>query len=238
MNWTDIAVAVVLGSSIYFGWKKGFIVAAIDFVKWIASLFVARVFFVQFTDFLIGIFGDPTDKIKTHVSQYLYDLFGFSMTSPQAMTGSEVEGAVAILKLPMDFETGIKSQLASMVTKTTTDFVNIATQEMSRMILYGLGFILLVFLLLIAFSIFQTVANMIAKLPILKELNQGGGMIIGGIIGVISVYFIMAILGYLKTFSWVQETQVAIENSQFAIYFYKYNILQYLFNHMLIKGQF
>ncbi|OJV62937.1 MAG: hypothetical protein BGO41_09535 [Clostridiales bacterium 38-18] len=238
MNWTDVAVAAILGSCIYFGWKKGFIVAAIEFIKWIASLFVARVFFVQFTNFFIGILGDPTEKIKTHVSKYLYESFGFSMTSPQTMTGGEVDVAVTSLKLPMDFETGIKSQLSTMVTKTTTDFVNVATQEMSKMILYGLGFILLVFLLLIAFSIFQTVANMIAKLPILKELNQGGGMVIGGVIGVISVYFIMAILGYLKTFSWVQETQSAVENSQFAVYFYKYNILQYLFNHMLIKGQF
>ena len=33
MNWTDIAVVGIILGSTYFGWRKGFIVAAIEFVK-------------------------------------------------------------------------------------------------------------------------------------------------------------------------------------------------------------
>ncbi len=238
MNWTDFAVLAVILGSMYFGWKKGFIVAAIEFVKWIASIFIARVFYVQFTNTLVGIFGDPTEKISKHVSTYLYDMLGYDPVVSKPLEMAQMDVALNSLKLPKDFEGNIKTTLMDNVVNTTGGFVQVATDQMSKMVLYGLGFLMLVLLLIIMFGVIQVVGKYLSKLPILKELNHGGGLLLGSVIGLISVYFIMAMLGYLKTFSWAGDTLAMIEKSQFAIYFYKYNILQYMFNHMLIKGQF
>ena len=86
-------------------------------------------------------------------------------------------------------------------------------------------------------SFAQVIGKYVSKLPIIKEFNHGGGLLLGSVIGIIVVYFFMASLTYLRTFGWAQETLMAIENSKFAVYFYKYNILQYVFNSILIKGQ-
>ena len=146
--------------------------------------------------------------------------------------------AIETLKLPMDFEEKIRMGLAEKVINSTTGFVDEATVHMSQMILYGLGFLLLILILLSLFSFAQVIGKYVSKLPIIKQLNNGGGLLLGSVIGIVSVYFIMAMLTYLRTFDWARDTLVAIESSQFAIYFYKYNILQYVFNHILLKGQF
>ena len=238
MNWTDIAVIAILLSSMYFGWKKGFIVAAIEFIKWIASIIIARLFYVKFTDTLLSIFGNPTDKIKEHVRNYLFEMLKFETSTPQPLGPVEMNSAIETLKLPMDFEEKIRMGLAEKMINSTTGFVDEATVHMSDMILYGLGFLFLILILLSLFSFAQVIGKVVSKLPLIKQLNNGGGLILGSVIGIVSVYFIMAMLTYLRTFDWARDTLVAIESSQFAIYFYKYNILQYVFNHILLKGQF
>lgn len=237
MNWTDFLVFAILAGSMYFGWKKGFIVAAIEFVKWIASILIARLFYVQFTDAMIELFGDPTEKISKHVSNYLYDMLGFDALQSQALPPNQMEGAITTLKLPMIFEQKVREGIAEKVVATTTGFVEEASIHMTQMILYGLGFLLLILILITLFSFVQVIGKYVSKLPLIKEFNHGGGLLLGSVIGIVCVYFFMASLTYLRTFQWAQETMTAIENSKFAIYFYKYNILQYVFNHILNKGQ-
>lgn len=234
MNWTDIAVIAILLGSMYYGWKKGFIRAAIDFVKWIASIVIARLFYVEFTDTLLRIFGDPTDKIKEHVRNHLFEMLKFEATSPKPLGPSQMNDAIEKLKLPMDFEEKIRTGIAEKMINSTTGFVDEATVHMSHMILYGLGFLLLILLLLALFSFAQVIGNVVSKLPLIKQMNNGGGILLGSFVGLVSVYLIMAMLTYLRTFSWAQTTLASIESSQFAIYFYKYNILQYIFNHIVI----
>jgi len=236
MNWTDIAVLIILLGSMYFGWKKGFIVAAIEFVKWIASIFVARLFYVKFTNTLLSIFGDPTEKVREHVRNYLFEMLKYDQTSPRVLGATQMEGAIETLKLPMAFEEKIRMGLAEKMIQSTTGFVDEAAVHMSQMILYGLGFLLLILILLSLFSVAQVIGNLVSKLPLIKQLNKSGGLALGSIIGIVSVYFIMAMLTYLRTFNWAGETLMAVEASKFAIYFQKYNILQYVFNHILLKA--
>jgi len=237
MNWTDFAVFAILLGSMYFGWKKGFIVAAIEFVKWIASIIIARLFYVKFTKTLISIFGDPTEKISKHVSNYLYDMLGFDAIQTQPLPPNQMEGAIGTLKLPMIFEQKVREGITEKLISTTSGFVEEASIHMTQMILYGLGFILLVLIMISLLSFAQVIGKYVSKLPLIKEFNHGGGLLLGSVIGIIGVYFFMASLTYLRTFGWAQDTLTAIENSKFAIYFYKYNILQYVFNNILIKGQ-
>ena len=237
MNYTYIAVFAVIGGSMYFGWRIGFIVAVIEFFKWIASLVIARLFHVRFTNFLISIFGDPSEKISEHVKTYLNDMLGFDGLIEEKLASPQIENAMNALKLPEQFELSLRNNIATKAIDTSTAFVEEATYQMSQMILHGLGFLLLVVILLTLFSFAQVIGNYISKLPLIKELNNGGGLLLGALIGLVSVYFIMSMLDYLRAISWASEILEAVENSSYAVYFYKYNILQYLFNTMLFNGR-
>ncbi|HAS73490.1 MAG TPA: hypothetical protein DCS67_05040 [Clostridiales bacterium UBA8960] len=237
MNFADIVVFAILGGSMYFGWKKGFIVAVIEFFKWIASLVIARLFHVRFTRFLISIFGDPSEKISGHVKTYLNDMLGFDGFIEEKLGAPQIENAMNTLKLPEQFEVSLRSNIAAKAVDTSTAFVEEATYQMSQMIINGLGFLLLVVILLTLFSFAQVIGNYLSKLPLIKELNNGGGLLLGALIGIVSVYFIMAMLDYLRALSFARQALESVEHSSYAIYFYKYNILQYMFNTMLFKGR-
>lgn len=237
MNWTDIAVFAILGGSMYYGYKKGFVVAVIEFFKWIASLVLARLFHVRFTRFLISIFGDPSDKISGHVRTYLMDMLGFEGQLGEQMTSPQLENALETIRLPEQFETVLRDNIAAKVIDTTTAFIDEATVQMSQMIVQGIGFLLLVIILLSLFSFAQVIGNYLSKLPLIKELNNGGGLLLGALIGLVSVYFIMAMLDYLRALSFARRVLESVEASSYAIYFYKHNILKYLFNIMLFKGR-
>lgn len=235
-NWADVLAAFILVFSMYYGWKKGFIVAAIDFIKWIAAIILARLFHLQFTTFIKNTLWDPTEAVGGHVRNFLTDLLGYDKLTEASLTQNQITEALETLNLPEQLETVISNGLNENMVATSIGFVEEVTVHLTQMIVNGLGFLVLVVLLLMAFGIVQVLGNFIAKLPILKELNQGAGLIMGGIIGLITVYFIMAILTYIPTFSWSREAIVAVEDSKFAIYFYKYNILQYVFNTIIIQG--
>lgn len=234
MNWTDVAVGVILGGVMYYGWKKGFLVAFLELIKWIAAIVLARVFYVPFTDWMIRTFGNPIDKISVHVKTYLYDMLGFNEQVAEKLPFSSMETSIEVLKFPKGFEEKLRLSIIDKAVDTTHGFVEEATHQMSDMILYGLGFLVLILIILIAIGIFQSVGQIITKLPLIKTLNNSGGLILGALIGLTTVYFIMAVLQYLRAFEWSRETLTAIEASKYAIYFYKYNILQYFFGVLLI----
>ena len=234
MNWTDVAVGAILGGGMYYGWKKGFLVAFLELIKWIAAIILARLFYIPFTDKMIELFGNPIEKISVHVKSYLFNMLDFNDQVAEKLPISTMETSIKVLKFPNGFEEKLRLSIIEKAVDTTHGFVDEATQQMSEMILYGLGFLVLILLILVAIGIFQSVGQVITKLPLIKTLNNSGGLILGALIGLTTVYFIMAVLQYFRAFEWSRDTLTAIEASKYAIYFYKYNILQYLFGVLLV----
>jgi Zn-dependent protease len=144
--------------------------------------------------------------------------------------------AVQKLNFPEALTTAVMTAIGDKAIGTTVDFVNEIAGHMAEMIVYGLGFLILILLLLIAFGILALVAKVVSKLPLIKELNHGGGLLIGAAVGLISVYFVLAMLTFFQTFSFAREAVSLVEQSTFAIYFYNHNLLQYVFNAVLIEG--
>ncbi len=236
MNWADIVLVIIIAGCMYFGWKKGFIVAAVEFIKWIATLVIARLFHVPFTRFFTEHFYDPSERVSKHVKAYLFDFFKYDPLTEQSLTKDQIGDALSKLTLPDFFEEMVHEKVSGAVVRHTIDLVETISVQMTEMIVNGIGFFILILLLLMAFGFVQYFGNFLSKLPLLKELNQGGGVIVGAMIGVVTVYFVMAMLSFFPTFKWSILATEAIETSSWAIYFYKYNILKYLFKTVLIQG--
>lgn len=229
MQWIDFVVLAILASAIYCGYKKGFFVTAVELLKWIATLVISRLFYRPFTDYVIKNIYDPTPQVSKHVRNYLYDYFKFDPLIAQNMTVEQTQTSVNALTLPEHFLSQLKETLSNGLIERTVDFVDVLTQNITELIVSGIGFVVLLLLLFIGFGVFQWFGTFLSKLPIFKELNQGGGIIVGAILGVVIVYALMAVVTFFPTFAWSQKVILSIESSKTAIYFYKYNILMYAF---------
>jgi len=111
---------------------------------------------------------------------------------------------------------------------TSTELVTSLADSLSRILFEVLGFLIILLIAVGVITIVGLMINGLSKLPVLNELNRGGGVIVGGLIGLVTVYFIMAMLGYLYPLNIAMSIVNYVESSQFAHYFYRYNVLTYL----------
>lgn len=226
MNWTDYLMFVIIGGNMLYGFNRGFITTFIGLIKWFASIILAKMFYVEFTQYVIQNWYDPTPVIGEHVKQFVTNMLNMNTPTDVTMTAEQIKQGIESLKLPEFYSKGLTEFQGNI---TFTSFINDISSQITQMILYVIGFLLLLLIIMSLLGIIEAIANQLARLPVLKEFNKSGGLILGAILGLMSVYFIMIILNVFVTFEWSQNVVMAIENSRFAIYFYKYNILQYFF---------
>ena len=90
-------------------------------------------------------------------------MLGYDPLVSKPLEMAQMDSALSSLKLPQDFEGNIKSTLMENVVNTTGGFIQVATDQMSKMVLYGLGFLLLVLLLIIMFGFLQVIGKFLSK---------------------------------------------------------------------------
>ncbi|MBF4695473.1 CvpA family protein [Fusibacter ferrireducens] len=226
MNWTDYLMFIIIGGNMLYGFNRGFITTFIGLIKWFASIILAKMFYVEFTQYVIQNWYDPAPVIHEHVERFVTNMLNMNTPADVTMTAEQIKQGIESLNLPEFYSKGLAEFQGNI---TFTRFTNDIASQITQMIIYVMGFLLLLLIIMSLLGILEAIANQLARLPVIKEFNKSGGLILGAILGLISVYFIMIILNVFITFEWSQNIVLVIENSKFAVYFYKYNILQYFF---------
>lgn len=226
MNWTDYLVLIIIIGNMLYGFNKGFITTFIGLIKWFASIILAKMFYVEFTTYVTENWYDPSPVILEHVKQFVTNMLDIKTSTDAPMSAEQVQLGIDNLKLPDFYSKGLTAFQGNI---TFTDFINDVSAQVTHMIVYVLGFLTLLIIIMSLLGVIESLANHLARLPVLKEFNKSGGLILGAVLGLISVYFFMIILNVFVPFEWSQSIVLAIESSRFAVYFYKYNILQYFF---------
>ncbi|MBS7526557.1 CvpA family protein [Fusibacter paucivorans] len=227
MNWVDIVVIIILVLSIVQGWRKGFIMMAVSFIKWFVGFAAAKFFYKTATAYFIENIWNPLPAISERIQGFLYDSLAIDPGSNIAMTAADVKAALSSLSLPDIYLKNLE-KLVSGTDTTAMQFVAELADKLSQILVEAIGFLVIMLVAVGVFTILGLVINSISKLPVLNELNRGGGVLVGGFIGLATVYFIMAILNYLYPLPMVSSIIETVTESQVAIYFYKYNVLTYL----------
>jgi uncharacterized membrane protein required for colicin V production len=227
MNWVDIVVIIILVLSIVQGWRRGFIMMVVSFLKWFVGFTVAKLFYKSATAYFVANVWNPLPAISERIQGFLYDSLSIDPAANLTMTAADVKAALSSLSLPNIYLENLE-KLVSSADTTATQFVVDLSEKLSQILVEALGFLIIMLLAVGVFTILGLLINSISKLPVLNELNRGGGVLVGGFIGLATVYFIMAILNYLYPLPMVSDIIDAVSSSKVAIYFYKYNVLTYL----------
>lgn len=108
-----------------------------------------------------------------------------------------------------------------------------AIQETSRSlsinIIYGVTIIILFIILRIALVFISAIANWVAELPILKQVNKAGGIIYGLLRGVLITYVVLLVVGLIITFNPQGNLSKSINETHLAKAMMEYNILNVFF---------
>ena len=104
-----------------------------------------------------------------------------------------------------------------------------AARELAINIVRGGVIILLYILIRIALRFVTALANLVAKLPILKQFNKAGGAIYGALRGIVLIYVCLLIIGIFGQINPENTLHKNIQNSYLGKAMYENNVLNIFF---------
>lgn len=195
----DIVVFAFILISVLLGYKKGLISLGIHLVAVIVALVIAFILYRPIGNLVIN-----TTSIDESLEQTIQ---------------GQIESAA---------ESGLGEDNA-LVKNVGEGLTQETSRSLAINIIYGVTMLILFIILRICLVFINSIANAIAKLPILKQFNKLGGVLYGLLRGIIIVYAILLIIGLIitlnpegalnQTISATYLTKVMIEHNIFNLFF-------------------
>ncbi len=213
MSWMDIVVVIILALMGFLGHRKGFTVTIMHIAGWVISAIIAikyypvvSTYLINNTDIYTTILGFINDKLTT-IGQIPLDGTTFNLSD--------------FIKMP-----GMVNDLVSQLDFSSKDMVSLTVGEATTKILLDLVSIVLIFAAMKALLITITlILDRLANLPVLKQLNQVGGLVLGIIKGLILVWVLLALLVPILGVTENEMLINSLEKSVLTEYLYKHNII-------------
>ena len=195
----DIIVFAFILISVLLGYKKGLISLGIHLVAVIVALVIAFILYRPIGNLVIN-----TTSIDESLEQIIQ---------------GQIESAA---------ESGLGEDNA-LVKNVGEGLTQETSRSLAINIIYGVTMLILFIILRICLVFINSLANAIAKLPILKQFNKLGGVLYGLLRGIIIVYAILLIIGLIitlnpegalnQTISQTYLTKMMIEHNIFNLFF-------------------
>jgi hypothetical protein len=113
----------------------------------------------------------------------------------------------------------------------TTKTLSIVSGELAKIATNIASLILLFILIRIGLFMARALLKGIANLPVLKQLDKVGGVILGAIEGLLAVYIIFSIIIFFNAWPQLEVVSKAVDKSSIAKFFYQNNfILNWMFS--------
>ena len=186
--------------SAFLGYRKGFVTLAIKFFAFIIAIAITFIIYKPVSNVVINV-----TQIDESIENSILEKANEIMTNEENETSN---------KMLEDAKTGILPQTAREIS------VNIVTG----------GVVLILFIAVrIALKFVTALANIVAKLPIIKQFNEMGGLLYGVLRGVLVVYIAMLLIGVVGQINPQNSIHQNINESYVGKMMYENNVLNIFF---------
>jgi len=198
----DLIVLALIALSTFIGYKRGLIKVAFKLVSFILAIAISVVLYKPVSNFIIN-YTSIDDNIETTIEERL---------SSSDTTNEEIDNFVA------NYFANIKNASSAVI-----------ADSISKTII-NVGCMILVFIISnIILLFFKFTGDLIAKLPIIKQVNNIGGFLYGLLKGFIIIYLLLALIAIISPVMDINELINIINNSIITNIMYNNNIIFILF---------
>lgn len=194
----DLIIIGILVLSIFLGYKKGLVSLAVKFVAFIIAIVVTFILYKPIANLVIN-----TTNIDETIQNSILE------KTTQIMQNDEENKYIKDIK--EEAQNGIITQTARDL---SINIVNIVVM------------IILFLLVKIGLRFITALANIITKLPILKQFNKAGGILYGLLRGLIIIYVALAIIWIIGQINSENKLHKDINASYIGRLMYNNNILE------------
>ena len=241
-NYVDIAIAVIFLFMMVEGWIKGLVRSIIGIIGYIAAFIIAKFYYKNMAEFLTTRF-EWFRNLKGNISESIMSSFnGNAQLQDVLATGSQADLNRALenkdvlenLDLPEMLTDRVATFAQNVdISSTQQNAVEGLAEMISNGVLYGISFMLVVMLVLLAVKLIGLILDGATEVPIIKQANKLGGFIFGTVKACFFVFLIMTTVTFLAPLTPEMNIIETINGSTVGVYFYNNNILLILLDMFL-----
>ena len=225
MNWTDISVLVIILIFTVIGLKNGFLYSVFRLFSYILSVIFAIKFYPVLSDMLQK--TTFYTSIKTAVINGILrqQEAGGAGANAATVQESTARSIVDGLKLPGFIKDSVIENVGKRDIFGIQKILDAVGSEIATLVINILSVILIYIIIRFVLVFAKAIIKTISRLPVFKQLDRAGGLVLGAIEGILVVYILCAVLILFGAFPKFSSTIDDIENSRFAGYFYQNNFI-------------
>lgn len=197
----DIIIILFILASVFFGYKKGLISLAINIVAFIIAMVVTLLLYKPIGNIIIN---------NTTLDEKL-----------QQMIQTKIEEFME--------NDDNKDSSSKLIESAKNGLLPDTSRSLSINIIYGITLIVLFIIIKICLLLVNSLANQVAKFPIIKQFNEIGGVLYGLLRGIIITYVILMVIQLVVTLNPNGALDNAVQESYLAKTMSTYNILNVFF---------
>lgn len=209
----DIVIVTILLLCIFLGYKRGLANSILNIVSFILAIVIAVILYKPVTDWIVQ---------NTQIDESLENAIVESLSGKVNEEGTISEEET---DLPKDMINYINGTIQEVVTETKDTAVVAASHQISITIIQA-GVAILVFILAkIILIVVKILTKFVTNIPIIKQVNEIGGLLYGILQGIILIWILLALISLISPM--VQEGALLQEIQKAAIgnFFYENNLL-------------
>lgn len=220
MNWTDIAVFIIIAVFMIIGLKNGFLYSAFRLLSYVMSV----IFAIKFYPILSNILKETVlyTNVKTAV---INGIIKNQAVNASSNAGSSPKAVIDSLKLPEFIKNSINEKVVTQDIFGVRKILDAVGSEIATLVINILSVVLIYLIIRVGLIFAKAIIKTISKIPVFKQLDKTGGIVLGAIEGVLVIYILCSVFVLFSAFPKFESTIDSIEDSKFANYFYQNNFI-------------
>lgn len=195
----DVVIVAIIALSTLLAYRKGLISLAIGLVSFIVALVLTLILYRPIASIIIN-YTSIDDMIANSI---------YADSSDSIDQNAE--------------------NAEYLIDQAKNNLLPEAAHNLSNNIVTGIVALVLFVAIQIILRLIKALANLIAKLPILSQINKAGGVVYGLLRGVLIIYVVMLLISISAEIDPENAAFTAIEDSYVGNFMYENNLLKNMF---------
>lgn len=220
MNWTDISVLIIIVIFTIIGLKNGFLYSVFRLLSYVLSI----IFAIKFYPVLSAMLQKTViySNIKASVINGIIKQQSLDGISLQERTAQSI---VDGLKLPGFMKEIIIENVGKKDVLGFQRITDAISSEIATLVINIISMVLIYLTIRFGLIFIRVIIKTIARIPVFKQLDKAGGLVLGAIEGILVVYILCALLILFSAFPKFSSVIDSVQTSNFASYFYQNNFI-------------
>ncbi len=216
----DIIVILIIALSVFLGYRKGLIALAVKLFAVIIALIATLILYKPISALIIN---------NTNLDENIQNVIMEKANNQEETNDTSSNKETANTNSKNETTQATESQEGNIVEQSLEEKIlpEVARELSINIINIGV-IIILYFVIKIALHFITAIANIVAKIPIIKQFNKIGGIIYGLLRGLLLIYVILLIISFAGEINPENKLHNQINQSLLTKEMYQNNILNIL----------